>query len=119
MTLTPLERHLLDRVPAGQIVPAYDSPAFHDLPAQDPRRAASIITAARFWRLHHDPDVIAAELRFELAQDSLAFRQASWDVSAAADWAAIARSPAYAELCDRRGEHDRGDQARARLQESA
>lgn len=101
---TPLERLLIDRVPSGQVIPRYGSLEFDALPEHDPRRAASIIAAARLQRLRHDPDVIAAELRVELAHDRQRLREASWDVAAARDWAADAQRPTFRELERRRSE---------------
>lgn len=115
--LTPLARRLLGRVPAGQPIPAYGSPDWDALPDQDPRRAASIIRAAEAWRDHLSPERVAEDLRRQLADEDQAvrrrIRETSWDVAAAADWEQLSRTPTFAELCDRRGQHDRAERARA------
>lgn len=98
---TPLEQYLLAQVPSGTEVPVYGSAAF--TAAEDVHvRAASVIRAARSWRLHTDPEVIAAELRIEIEQGRAALRRASIDVSLAHDWDAESRRLSWAELQARR-----------------
>ena len=106
--LTPLARRILSRVPAGTTVPRYGSGEWDDLPDQDPSRAAAVIIAAEAWRDHLSPgqvamdvlsDIIAAELELQRR-----VREASWDVCGALDWSALAASPTYAQLQERRGE---------------
>jgi hypothetical protein len=114
----PLAQQLISRVPDRRSIPRYSSPAFDELEEQDARRAASIMIAAEAWANHTSEWQIAQDMRDSLAEinDVIAytFVQTSHDVAEAADWDAIFARPTYAELCDRRGEHERAERARER-----
>ncbi len=81
----------------------YGSAGWHALDRRDPRWVAAAFHFAEAWRHHVDPVAIAAELADELERGRWELRQASWDVSAALDWRAVAERPTYAELQRRRG----------------
>lgn len=108
MTMTPLARRLLSRVPAGTVVPRYGSPEWDALPDQDPRRAAAVVIAAECWRDHSSVERVAQDLLADLIDREQELRrrvrEASWDVAGAADWSAIARAATFRELQQRRGE---------------
>jgi len=63
----------------------------------------------------HRPDVIEEDLRRQLAEEDAAvlrrIREASYDVAAAADWAAVASRPTHAELTERRNRWGYSDPA--------
>lgn len=103
--LTPLERYLLSKVPAGQEIPLYGSPEF-DACDDVTLRAASVIRAAAAWRDHCSPERIAADLRRQLADEDAAtwarIRSTSADVCEARDWRAASLRPSFRELQERR-----------------
>ena len=103
--LTPLERDLIGRVPAGQEIPLYGSPEF-DATDDATLRAASAFRAAAAWRLYRSPDVVAADLRRQLAEEDEAtwrrIRSVSADVCEARDWRAASLRPSFRELQERR-----------------
>ncbi len=85
----------------GELV-RYGTAEWHALHPYDPRRLAGLVWAAEAWREYCDPVNIAIELLDELREHRVQLRQASLDVSAAADWAAVANRPTIAELRRRR-----------------
>jgi hypothetical protein len=97
----------------------YGSDEWWTFDAGHPRRLAAIIVAAESHRHTLHPDVIAEDLRTEMAaQEWLSGRllvEAGHDVALGADWPAIFGRATYAELCDRRGEPEKAERARARL----
>lgn len=123
--ITPLARLLIGRVADRFVIPIqrYGSPEYDALSDQDPRRAASVVVAAEAWRDHCSPERVAEDLLAEMAYVDLEIarrvRESSWDVADAVDWAAVFRRPTFADLCDRRGEHERADRARAQLWSAA
>jgi hypothetical protein len=109
VTITPLARRLIGRVPNGTVVPRYGSDEWDALPDQDPRRAAAIMVAAEAWRDYLSPERIAQDLLDEMADRdrelSRRVRDASWDVSRAVDWPELFASKQRAHLAVRaRGE---------------
>jgi hypothetical protein len=113
--ITPLAARLIGRVADRGTIPKYGSSEWDALPDQDPRRAAAVVVAAEAWRDHCSPERVAADMLAEMVHVDLEIarrvREASWDVSAARDWAALAQSPTFAELCERRGEPVRAQRA--------
>lgn len=106
--LTPLARHILSRVADRRSIPRYGSDEWNALPDQDPRRAAAVIVAAEAWRDHCSPAQVALDLLGDLVEADRELmrrvREASWDVVGTRNWLAVAQSPTYAELQQRRGE---------------
>ena len=105
-TITPLAKWLIGRVSDRQSIPRYASPAWENLPDDDPRRAAAVCVAAEAWANHCSPWQVAQDLVAELAAVDLEIarrvRESSWDVSSAIDWEAVFRRPTHAELVARR-----------------
>lgn len=91
--------------PAG-VAPRFGSAAWLALSADDPLRVAGVIRAAGAWVQHCSRAQVEADLREQLAAEDRAvverIRQCSYDVSAAADWDAVARQPTFDELARRR-----------------
>ncbi len=90
---------------ARQAGPAvrYGTAAWHALDPLDPRWLAAIVRHAEAWREYVDPVTIALELAEDMNQRRAELRQASWAVSGAWDWCAVADRPTYAEVRRRRG----------------
>lgn len=90
--------------------PEYGSPEWQALDRDDPRRKEAVFFAADCWRLlTSSPHV--SELLGEWVEwmHRRTMREASWVISAAEDWKALASPshPTYAELEERRGELSR------------
>lgn len=68
----------------------------------DPDELAALVDDGRKWRRFWDPDMV--QLRREAFETELVrrAREASWDLSSAADWKRAANSPSYAEVVQRR-----------------
>ncbi|MEU0467238.1 hypothetical protein ABZ215_24825 [Amycolatopsis sp. NPDC006131] len=83
--------------------PEYGSPEWLALAKDDPRRREAVQFAADCWRLlTSSPHV--AELLGEWVEwmHRRTMREASWRISAAVDWSAVASAPTFAELARRR-----------------
>ncbi|HET6753777.1 MAG TPA: hypothetical protein VFH23_07480 [Jiangellaceae bacterium] len=74
-------------------LPLYGSDEWEQLPADDPRRFASVVRAAEAWRRDGEPDAIRARLLDELdVCDLLArwrVRMAGHDVRGDTDWVRV------------------------------
>ncbi len=81
----------------------YGTAAWHGLDPLDARWLAAIVRHAEAWREHVDAVTIALEVAEDMDQRRTELRQASWAVSAARDWCAVADTPTHAELRRRRG----------------
>jgi hypothetical protein len=83
-------------------LPLYGSDEWGQLPADDPRRFASVVRAAEAWRRDGAPDAIRDRLLREVAENNWLtawrLRRLSGDLSEAEDWKAIARWTPMAEL---------------------
>ena len=120
--MTPEARRLIAAVPDGLVIPGYASEAWTDLKDGDLRRpAACMIGCEAIYDLcrpeprETHPAIVEWQMLAELAIDRRRLRETSIDVSLARDWVAEARRPSYADLCERRGEPERAERARARM----
>jgi hypothetical protein len=88
------------------VLPAYGSTEWLALDPSDPRRLAALVVAAECWQHAGRVEVMAEQLRDDLAlTDQLVVervRRTSWDVAGARDWHAASRRPTHAELVERR-----------------
>lgn len=83
--------------------PEYGSPEWRALPQDDPQRREAALFAADCWRLlMSSPHV--SELLGEWVEwmHRRTVREASWAISEAVSWRAVAKHPTYAELARRR-----------------
>ena len=83
-------------------IPVYGGVEWLALHPMNPRRAAAVATAAEAWRNHCSPKQIALDHDAAAREFIARLRAASNDVSAAANWTAIASEPTHAELVRRR-----------------
>lgn len=87
-------------------LPIYGDATWWTYQAGQPQRLAAIIVAAEARRHDLHPEVIAEDLRQQLADEDEALwervRSTSYDVSAAHDWVAESRRRTFAELQQRR-----------------
>lgn len=93
-------------------VPSYGSAAWHRLAETDPTRVAGVVIAAEAWARHAEQ--LEDTLRLEVSASHAAHQEAEAERFAvtAADVRRHASLPSFAELCERRGEHDRAQRSR-------
>ena len=104
--VTMLRREFVRRLIAlGESVgplPLYGSDEWGQLPADDPRRFASVVRAAECWRLDGTDDALRDRFLRELAENTWLcawrLRRLSGDLSEAQDWAEASRRKTWAEL---------------------
>jgi len=97
---------------AGEPPVKYGSRAWHALPETDRRRVAGVVLAAECWAT--DEDELSTRLHREIADGRAVTEQLEREDFAimAAGVRRLALVPTYAELADRRGQHDRAARAR-------
>lgn len=100
MTRAEFVRRLLTLGESVGPLPLYATPAWEQLPADDPRRFASVVRAAEAWRLDGTDQAIREHAEHQLAlADTIAdqiararLRALSWDLSAGEDWTEVGRA---------------------------
>lgn len=117
-----------ERIAAGRAVgelPAYGSPAWHELAEEDPRKLAAALAAAECWRI--EGETLTERLARELAE-ARAAAQAEQDAKLTAHGARVAENAAglvlgrragAAELARRRGEPAAAERIEAQQQRAA
>jgi hypothetical protein len=79
--------------------PEYGSPEWKALPRDHPQRREAVVFAADAWRLLNvSPHIADLLLEFTEWLRRKSAREASWAISAAADWRALSGVPSFAEL---------------------
>lgn len=103
--LTPWSRQVLNglrRIASGAPVPRFGGPVWRALPNNAPTKLAAVVVAAEAWRDHCSTASVSAELHHQLdevdRESQRRIREASYAVSAATDWNALAASPNHVEL---------------------
>jgi hypothetical protein len=86
--------------------PTFGSPAWLALPPSDRRRTAAVVRNAEAYRRFCSREQVERDLLEELQREDASVRrrvrEASWQVSAALDWANVVQQPTHAELEARR-----------------
>lgn len=89
--------------PSSSRPPEYGSPEWQALAKDDPQRKEAVLFAADCWRLlmasPHAESLLVEWVEWMYRRT---MREASWAISEAEDWTAVASLPTYAELRKRR-----------------